>query len=308
MKNFLIVFAVLAISSPSFSQDLLDILEEETPKTKEYVSSTFKGTRILNGHSIENRKKGILEFVISHRFGRVNLGADELYGLDQSNIRFAFEYGLSDNLMVGIGRSSFEKTYDSFFKYKLLKQSTDKNSFPFAISLFGSAAYRSIDDFEPGNEPSFNERLSYTTQVLIARKFSPGFSLQITPSYIHRNSVKINEDPHGIFAIGIGSRVKLTQRISINGEYHYTVNPLESIDATNSLAFGVDIETGGHVFQIILSNSITMIEKSFITESTDDFFEGDVHLGFNISRAFQFGKHKKKKLKEKEEEDKKSNN
>ncbi|MEW7292161.1 DUF5777 family beta-barrel protein [Aquimarina sp. 2304DJ70-9] len=304
MKNLLIIIALFGIYTEILAQDdLFDILDKETPQTKNYVTSTFKGTRILNGHSIENRKKGILEFVISHRFGRVNLGPDELYGLDQSNIRFAFEYGLTDNLMLGVGRSSFEKAYDGFIKYKLLKQRSGPNSFPFAVSLFGSIVYRSVDDFEPGNEPSESDRLFYTSQLLIAKKFSPGFSLQITPSYIHRNSVKINDDPHGIFAVGIGGRVKLTKRISVNGEYHYTVNPLESIDAKNSLAFGIDIETGGHVFQIILSNSITMIEKSFITESTDDFFEGDVHLGFNISRAFQFGKHKKKKLKEVQDSD-----
>ncbi|WP_298316517.1 DUF5777 family beta-barrel protein [uncultured Aquimarina sp.] len=297
MKKKLIVFMIWVIGSQTFAQDLLDILEEETPQTKNYTSSTFKGTRILNGHSIENRKKRTLEFVISHRFGRVNLGADELYGLDQSNIRFAFEYGLTDDIMLGVGRSSFDKTYDGFIKYKFLKQSSGKNSFPFTASLFTSIAYRTLKDFDPNNEPSFSQKLSYVTQVLMARKFSSGFSLQITPTYIHRNSVKINEDPHGIFAVGVGSRVKLTKRVSINGEYFYTVNPLESIDASNSLAFGVDIETGGHIFQIILSNSITMIEKSFITESTDDFFEGDIHLGFNISRAFQMGNKKKKKLK-----------
>ncbi|SEK50580.1 hypothetical protein SAMN04487910_0680 [Aquimarina amphilecti] len=296
MKNFLIVFALLATSSHTFGQDLFDILEEETPQTKNYVYSTFKGTRILNGHSIENRNKGTLEFMISHRFGRVNLGADELYGLDQSNIRFAFEYGLSNDIMIGVGRSSFDKTYDGFIKYKFLKQSLGEKSFPFTASLFSSIAYRTLKDFDPENEPSFSQKLSYVSQILIARKFSSGFSLQITPTYIHRNSVKINEDPHDIFAVGIGSRLKLTKRISINGEYYYTVNPLKSIEASNSLAFGVDIETGGHVFQIILSNSITMIEKSFITESTDDFFEGDIHLGFNISRAFQVGNKKKKRL------------
>ncbi|WP_035084173.1 DUF5777 family beta-barrel protein [Aquimarina latercula] len=296
MKNFLIVFALWAMSSSSYAQDLLDILEDETPQTKNYTTSTFKGTRVLNGHSVENRNKGTLEFVISHRFGRVNLGIDELYGLDQSNIRFAFEYGLSDNIMLGVGRSSFDKTYDGFIKYKFLKQSTGKGSFPFTASLFSSIAYRTLKDFDPENEPTFSQKLSYVSQILIARKFSPAFSLQITPTYIHRNSVKINDDPHDIFAVGIASRLKLTKRISINGEYFYTANPLESIDATNSLAFGVDIETGGHVFQIILSNSITMIEKSFITESTDNFFEGDIHLGFNISRAFQIGNKKKRKL------------
>ncbi len=298
MKKLTVIVFLLAINIQAFAQDLMDILEEETTEAKNYTTATFKGTRILNGHSVENRKKGTLEFLISHRFGRVNLGADELYGLDQSNIRFAFEYGLTDNVMLGVGRSSFDKTYDGFIKYKFLKQSTGKKSFPFTATIFSSIAYRTLKDFDPEDEPTFSQKLSYVSQILIARKFSPSFSLQITPTYVHRNSVAINDDPHGIFAVGIGSRVKITKRISINGEYYYTANPLQSIDASNSLAFGVDIETGGHVFQIILSNSITMIEKSFITESTDNFFEGDIHLGFNISRAFQVGNKKKKKLKQ----------
>lgn len=295
MKKIIIILTFCAIHYNVSAQDLLDILDTETPQTKNYTSSTFKGTRILNGHSVENRKKETLEFVISHRFGRVNLGIDELYGLDQSNIRFAFEYGLTDNIMLGVGRSSFDKTYDGFVKYKFLKQSTGKNAFPFTASLFSSVAYRTLKDFDPEKEPTFNQKLSYVCQLLIARKFNASFSLQITPTYIRRNSVKTADDPHEIFAVGMGSRIKLTNRISVNAEYFYTINPLESIEASNSLAFGVDIETGGHVFQIILSNSITMIEKSFITESTDNFFDGDIHLGFNISRAFQFGKNKKKK-------------
>ncbi len=272
---------------------LLDILEEETPKTKQYVAATFKGTRILNGHSIENRKKGILEFVISHRFGRVNQGFDELYGLDQSNIRFALERGITDNLMIGLGRSSFEKTFDGFAKYKLFKQGIGPSSVPVSVSVFGSVAYRTLKDFEPGKELSFNQKLTYVSQLLIARKFNSNFSLQITPSYIHKNSVAINSDPHDVFAIGTGGRIKLTKRTSLNFEYHHTLNPLKSIDAKDSVALGVDIETGGHVFQLILSSSVTMIEKGFIAESTDDFFEGDIHLGFNISRAFQSRKSKK---------------
>ncbi|MGY5352506.1 DUF5777 family beta-barrel protein [Wenyingzhuangia sp. IMCC45533] len=274
---------------------LLEILEKESPTTKAYVAATFKGTRILNGHSIENRKKGILEFVISHRFGRVNLGFDELYGLDQSNIRFALERGITDRLMIGLGRSSYEKTFDGFAKYKLLKQEVGKRGMPISLSVFGSVAYRSIKDFEPGKELSFNQKLTYVSQLLIARKFSSNFSLQLTPSYIHKNSVLVSSDPHDIFAIGTGGRIKLTKRTSLNFEYHHNLNPSTSIDATDSIAFGVDIETGGHVFQIILSNSITMIEKSFITESTDNFFKGDVHLGFNISRAFQSKKKQRKK-------------
>lgn len=294
MKKTLILLALLGLYTTSHAQDLLGILEEEAPETKNYVSSTFKGTRILNGHSVENRKKGTLEFIISHRFGRINLGVDELFGLDQSNIRFAFEHALTDNFMLGVGRSSFEKTYDGFFKYKLIQQSTGKNSFPATISLFGSAAYKSIKDYDPDDKPDFNDRLYYTSQVLIGSKLSPGISVQLSPTYIHNNTVRTNDDPHDIFALGFGNRIKLSNRVTLNAEYYYTFNPLESLNTKNSLAFGVDIETGGHVFQLILSNSITMIEKGFITETTGGFFDGDIHFGFNISRAFQTGGRKRK--------------
>lgn len=281
-KAVLSILFISVLSLQVKAQDLLDILESETPNETSYITSTFKGTRILNGHSIENRKKGALEFLISHRFGKINSGIYGLYGLDQSNIRFALEYGLTDDLMIGFGRSSYEKTYDSFLKYKILRQTKGENSFPFAVSLFGSAAYKTLKY----TGLSEKRRLVYTSQVLIARKFNSDFSLQITPTYIHRNSVVLYEDPNDIFALGAGGRIKVSKRASINAEYFHNFNPLPSTDTTNSFALGVDIETGGHVFQLILSNSITMIEKSFITETTDNFFNGDIHLGFNISRTF----------------------
>jgi len=289
MKKFLLVIFLISISSHIFSQDdLLDILDNETPenKTADIVIATFKGTRIINGHSIQNRKDKELEFIISHRFGRINLGFDELFGLDQSNIRFSLEYGLNDNLTAGFGRSSFEKTYDSFLKYSWIKQKIGENSFPFAVSLFGSVALKTIKDYDPADKRSFAESLFYVGQVLIARKVSPSFSFQITPTYVHRNTVRIDADPHDIFALGFGSRMKVSKRVSINGEYYYAFDESKSINVRNSLAFGVDIESGGHVFQIILSNALTMIEKSFITETTGNFFGGDIHLGFNISRTF----------------------
>ena len=283
-KIFLTAFLILASLQVS-SQDLLDILELEAPVTENIVSATFKGTRIVNGHSIENRKNSELEFIISHRFGRVNTGFEELFGLDQSNIRFSFEYGLSDNLTAGLGRSSFEKTYDGYLKYRLLKQKTGANAFPFAVSLFGSIAAKSQKAIA-GNERTFAESLFYVGQVLIAKKVNSSLSIQVTPTYVHRNLATIAADPHDIFALGFGTRVKLSKRVSLNAEYYQQFQKLTSINARNSLAFGVDIETGGHVFQIILSNAITMVEKSFITETTGNFFGGDIHLGFNLSRTF----------------------
>lgn len=283
-KIFLTAFLILASLQLS-SQDLLDILELEAPVTENIVSATFKGTRIVNGHSIENRKNAELEFIISHRFGRVNTGFEELFGLDQANIRFALEYGLTDDLTAGLGRSSFEKTYDGYLKYRLLKQKTGANAFPFAVSLFGSIAAKSQKAIV-GNERTFAESLFYVGQVLIAKKVNSSLSIQVTPTYVHRNLATIAADPHDIFALGFGTRVKLSKRVSLNAEYYQQFQKLTSINARNSLAFGVDIETGGHVFQIILSNAITMVEKSFITETTGNFFGGDIHLGFNLSRTF----------------------
>ena len=283
-KIFLNAFLILASLQLS-SQDLLDILESEAPVLENIVSATFKGTRIVNGHSIEGRKDKELEFIIAHRFGRVNTGFEELFGLDQSNIRFSFEYGLSDDLTAGLGRSSFEKTYDGYLKYSLLKQKTGANAFPFAISLFGSVAAKSQKAIA-GNERTFVESLFYVGQVLIAKKINSSLSVQLTPTYVHRNLTTIVADPHDIFALGFGTRVKLSKRVSLNAEYYQQFQKLAAINVRNSLAFGVDIETGGHVFQIILSNAITMIEKSFITETTGNFFGGDIHLGFNLSRTF----------------------
>ena len=192
MKKLFAIF-LISISISAYSQDdLLDILNEETPEnvTEDIVTATFKGTRILNGHSIQNRKDKELEFIISHRFGAINLGFDELFGLDQSNIRFALEYGVTDNLTMGLGRSSFEKTFDSFFKYSLVKQRKGANYFPLAISLFGSIAAKTQDEQFPLIKRTFSENLSYVGQVLIARKFNSSFSMQLTPTQF--NSVQLN--------------------------------------------------------------------------------------------------------------------
>ncbi len=288
MKNILfILFSFLTFHQFYAQQDLDSLLDNEMTNTPEIAYATFKGTRIINGHSIETRKEGILEFMISHRFGNVNTGLYELFGLDQSNIRFGLEYAASDDLTFAIGRSSFEKTYDSYVKYRLFHQQKGDRNFPVGITLFGSATYRTLKDFEPEKEPSFSEKITYTSQILIARKFSPSFSLQIMPTYIHFNYVPTKSDQNNLFALGVGTRVKVSNRISINAEYYYNFNPFESLDTYNSIALGIDIETGGHVFQIMITNSRPMIEKGFIAETTGNFFDGDIRMGFNISRAFQ---------------------
>lgn len=283
MKKNILTTILLMIFSFSNAQDLLDILDDETETTINEVSATFKGTRIANGHSIETRKKKELEFIIGHRFGTLNSGTFNLFGLDNANIRFALEYGITDNLMIALGRSSFNKTYDGFLKYKLLKQKSGKKSFPFSVSLLGSVVAR---DYPENDKRRFAESLSFTSQLLLARKISPSISFQLTPTFIHKNTVERLADPNDFLALGFGGRVKLSKRVALNGEYFYNLDKITAFETRNPIAFGVDIETGGHVFQLILSNSITMIEPSFITETTGNFLNGDIHFGFNISRTF----------------------
>ena len=199
---------------------------------------------------------------------------------------------MTDKLTLAIGRSSFEKTFDIYAKYRVAQQKMGKDPFPLSITLFGSATEKTIKDYLPENKPTFSERLTYTGQVLIARKINPNLSIQISPTFIHFNTVPFDNDPHDMLALGVGTRIKISQRVSLNGEYYYNVNPFKSINVKNSLAFGVDIETGGHIFQLILSNSVSMLEKGFIAETTGGFFNGDIHFGFNISRAFQVKKTK----------------
>ena len=280
---------LVLILTPLKAQDIDSLLEEATGSATEYTMATFKSTRILNGHSIERMQNGQLDVRIGHRFGEVNTGAYDLWGLDQSaNIFLGLEYGITDWVMVGISRSKYDKIFNGFLKFSVLRQSKGERNMPVSFSVLTSAAYSTL---KWDKEGSLNEwdRMSYVTQLLVARKFNERFSLEINPTYIHRNMVATELDPNDLFSAGAGLRFKLTKRISLNAEYYYVIPPRHDYRSTktyNPLAIGVDIETGGHVFTILLTNSVEMIEKGFIGETTGDISDGGIHLGFNISRVF----------------------
>lgn len=271
-------------------EDLMNMLEEETGEQTDYTSATFKSTRIMNGHSIERMPQGQLDFRISHRFGRINSGAYELWGLDQANIHFSLEYGITDWLMAGVGRGTYEKTFDGYLKFSPLRQSKGARNMPVSVSLFASTAVNSLKWTDPERTNYFSSRLSYVYQILIARKFNQRFSAQITPSMVHKNLVPTELDPNDMFALGFGGRIKLTNRISFNAEYYHVFkSDYLSESVYDPLSIGFDIETGGHVFQLIFTNSLAMIEKGFITETTGQWGKGDIHFGFNLSRVFMLG-------------------
>lgn len=282
----IVLLLCLMAALPLQAQDdlLKELQQSEDSLQTSYTQATFKGTRLINGHTVETRSEGVLDVIISHRFGRLNSGAYELFGLDEANVRLGLDYGLNDRLTLGIGRSSFRKVYDGFAKYKLLQQGTGRGSSPLTAVAFSSLA---VETLRSQNNLNLSNRLTYVWQLLLARKFSDHLSVQLMPSIVHRNLSLTEADDNDIYLLGAGGRYKLSKRLALNVEYYYQFNQPLAENNDNSLSVGLDIETGGHVFQLHLTNSRAMQEKGFLTQTTGDFFEGDIHFGFNISRVFQ---------------------
>lgn len=282
-------------STLAFSQDLLDMLDTELEKEKkpDYATATFKATRLSNGHSIETLAGGVMDVRISHRFGYINAGIDEFFGLDQATTRLGLDYGITNRLMIGIGRSSYQKEVDGFVKYKLLRQAT--NGSPVTITGLSSMMVKTgpYDDLTRVNYAT--SRITYAFQGLVARKFTESFSLQLMPSVVHYNLAPAPNMNNNVYALGVGGRLKLSKRIALNAEYYYQIPDTQYAGTTNSLAIGFDIETGGHVFQLYFTNSTGMTERTFMAETTGDFFKGDIHFGFHLSRVFTLRDPRKKR-------------
>ncbi|MCC6460022.1 MAG: hypothetical protein IT260_06110 [Saprospiraceae bacterium] len=302
MKKIVLLLLLLApgivLRAQDESGDLLSILGEEA--TTNYATASFKTNRVVNGHSIENTSAGVLDFKISHRFSPVRQGLYDIFGLDGATIRFGFDYGITDRLMIGVGRSSKEKIIDGFAKYKILRQSTGKRNMPVTLSYLVDAQIKTVKFADQSRENLFSSRLYYTHQLLIGRKFNDGFTLQLMPTLIHRNLVETKSEKNDVLALGVAGRVKLSKRVTLNAEYYYTLPDQLGSAYTNVLSLGFDVETGGHVFQLHFTNSADMTYKGFITETTEDWFfknsDGDfmsgLRFGFNISRVFTIVKPK----------------
>jgi len=295
--KIILLFCLLSATAKTVAQDttssLLSILEKEMEQQKDvtiYTTATFKTTRLINGHSLENVGKGVLDVKISHRFGNISEGGYELFGLDKASMRMGFDYGLTKNIMIGVGRSTFQKTYDGFIKIKILHQSRGKKNMPITLSYVPTIALKTIHFEDPKVNNHFSSRLSYSHQIIVGRKFSDKTSLQLMPVFIHQNLVTLAAESNDIFAIGIGGRQKITKRISFNVEYYYVLPGTKLNGTSNSLSVGFDIETGGHVFQLHFTNSQGMNERTFIADTKGRWDKGDIYFGFNISRVFSIGK------------------
>ena len=275
-----ILIIIIGISTTLYAQDdLLDLIDDGFENTYP-VNATFKAKRIVNSQSIEMPKPRILDFMILHRFGSMSNGAYDLFGMDEAVIRFDLKYGLSDRISFGIGRSSLNKTFDIFTKVKIMSQKTGYRSFPITLVFFSKMEIETII-----KDMSMNDRITYDFQFLLAKKFNRSLSLQLMPTLIHRNLVETNSDSHDLISIGVGGRMKMTKRTSINFDTFFPVGQ-RSEAYRQGWGIGYDIETGGHVFQLMLTNARGSFESEYIENASGILEDLDLYLGFNIARVF----------------------
>ena len=278
------IFAAKGFSQQDTSGSLLNLLEEE--KEVEYVKYSFKTNRIINLHSLESTAAGVMDVKISHRFGTVDEGIYNLFGIDEATQRIGVDYGITDNFTVGVNRNSVRKAYDIFGKYRILRQSTGKKVMPITASLMTSVAIETQKVDLPDRVDYFPSRLIYTTQLIVGRKFNDHFTLELVPTLVHRNLVRTAAESSDVFALGFGGRIRLTRRMTFNAEYIYVLPNQLAPNFKNSMSIGLDIETGGHVFQLHFTNSNSMSEYGFITQTENNWGPNAVRFGFNVSRVF----------------------
>lgn len=265
----------------SFGQN--DLLSEiDTTLNKQVVNSAFKALKIVNLESTKLAAKGDLYFIVAHRFGSVKDGFEGFYGLDNANTQIKFLYGLNNGLTISGSRS--ELAYDFSLKYRLKDQIED--GFPVAIVGFNSLAINNTLKESLYPKMTFENRLVYVTQILISRKFSEKLSLELAPTFFHENFVADDLQDNSQYAIGIGGRYKISKRVSINADYAAHLNRASGSIYKNPLSIGVDIETGGHVFQMHFTSSQGIHEAGYLGQTTGDWTKGDVFFGFNLGRVF----------------------
>jgi hypothetical protein len=291
MKKLLLCFCLISICpAVMYSQEENSWLSE-TDSSGELTIATFKSTRIINMHTVETVGKRTLDFRISHRFGNFNSGAENFFGLDGgANIRLGLEYSYDGRLMAGLGRTSTGKLFDGFLKYRWLRQ-RDDNKMPLSVTLLSGLflthekdplkEIRGFDKYE-----HFSNRMSFVYEIILARKFSRNFSFQLVPYFVHYNLVEKITDLNDMYGLQGGLRYKFTKRAAITAEYAYRFNDYAREDYYNSLGIGLEIETGGHVFQVHVTNSFGIVENQFLPYTDTKWDNAGIRIGFNISRVF----------------------
>lgn len=295
MKKVLLF--LLIISSPDFyGQDVDSLMQSlNSGSETEPVLSTFKSPKLVLLQTNETQNKKNLTFWIAHRFGDIggdSGGARSLFGLDAAtDIHFGFDYGITDDLTIGIGRSRFNETYNFQAKYRLLQQMQE--NMPVSLSLFGQSSWITRRENLPNEFERETDRISHFFQLILARKFSSSLSLMLNPGYLAGHHVQDPGDKENFFVLGMGGRFKFTKRLSLIADYTW-VNDLDrpgnlQNDYTNPLGVGLEIETGGHVFSLNFQNAKFITENNFIPNTRESWGDGEIRFGFSISRNFFLG-------------------
>jgi Membrane bound beta barrel domain (DUF5777) len=287
MKYLFLIISLFTLQRAIAQDDLLSLVDKKDDKKKEYITNAFKSTRVINGHSMEFIGKGVMDVRILHRFGPVNSGFNNLFGLDQANMRFGFDYSITNRLTVGFGRSNVGKEWDGFIKFRPIWQAKGgKGASPVSVVIVTGGTITSMPWANPDRKNFFTSRMSFYNEIIIGRKFNDKFSLQLAPTMVHKNIVQNADEENDIYALGVGTRIKLSKRTAFVVDYHYLAKGIDRTKFKDPLSIGFDIETGGHVFQLHFSNATGMNEKAFLTSTTNDWGKGEIRFGFNLSRVF----------------------
>ncbi len=279
------LFFVFILPLLSFSQDpLLD--EIDKTDSLQLANAAYNGLKIVNFESTKLVNRREFYFLISHRFGSIKNGFDDFFGLDFANTRLQFIYGISDNFNVSISRHSFNKTYETSLKYSLIRQ---RKRSPVNLVGYSQFAINTLlDEVLILREVDFSDRISFTQQLLVSRKVTERLSLELIPSYFFEGYVEFEPQDNHQFALGFGGRYKFGKRWSLNIDYGWHLNRASGSPFVNPLSIGVDIETGGHVFQLHFTNAQPTFESGFLGNARGSWSEGDIYFGFNLSRVFNF--------------------
>jgi len=290
MIRLTVLFFTLIMPLLTVAQDelLAELQNDSTPENE--LSGTFKSSRLVLGQSTQQMGKNEIQVRISHVFGRITSGYQEFWGIDNvENVDIALEYGLSNNFQVGLARSSdYDKTLQGSYKLALLRQQSDQSPF-LNLTYYGSM---NVYTREYETDRDFKDRLEFVQQVIASYKLNNTFSLLVAPTYVHINQVPTDDHGNDLFSTGIGMSVRVTSSMRFNTEYYYTFPTYSSATWTpdrNALSFGLDLDTGGHVFQVYLSNAKRLQTSGFVpTWNNDRISDGHFHIGFSIMRSFNF--------------------
>ncbi|AUC80220.1 hypothetical protein CW736_12920 [Nonlabens sp. MB-3u-79] len=281
MKHLSTLFVFLTALIAGAQEDLLEGLD---PEIDQEVIATWKSLKVVNFETTKLVAPKEFQLIISHRFGSVENGIDDLFGMDNAVTRFQFAYGLTEWMHVEASRTGFNKTYQLATKFKLKKQIEE--GFPFSIALFTAMDANTELDKSIFPKLEFIDRLGYTAQFIVARKISKRLSAQLSPTLFHQNFVTFDPQDNTQYAMGLGARYKLTNRWSLNADYGYHLNRADGSPFLNPLSIGVDLETGGHVFQMHFTNAQPMLTNGFLSQATGDWTKGRFYFGFNLVRVF----------------------